>query len=182
MSLLPSPLKSSGATLLLALVSALCVAPATARGVYQQPAEFIAEAFSGANESPKIIWLTQEIQSDIKKILTHNYPSLRLRYWRRNDTTAWILEETGKERPITLGVVVKADRIERLSVLIFREKRGDEIRHAFFTDQFARLTLNSDLKLNDDIDGISGATLSVRAAEKIARLALYLHKQVTDSP
>lgn len=177
---LPLSPRSSGATLF-ALVLALCAPPAAARGVYQEPNAFIAAVFAPPVDA-KVIWLNEARQKEIGKILGHPYPSLRLRYWQTDESSAWILEEIGKEKPITLGVVIKQGRIERLSVLIFRESRGDEIRHPFFTQQFSQLALTGDLQLNGHIDGISGATLSVRAAQKIARLALYLHNQVAGSP
>ncbi len=176
---LPFPLKSLGVSLLIALVLALCATPASARGVYQQPTEFINDVFGQQQNSAKLLWLSSELQTSIKQILGHNYPTLRLRYWQHDNSTAWILEEVGKEKPITLGVVVKAGKIERLSVLIFRESRGSEIRYPFFSQQFVNRSLDQNLNLDGDIDGISGATLSVRAAKKIARLALYLHQQVT---
>lgn len=172
-------LYTSGVTSLIALVLVLCATPAAARGVYQQPTEFINEALGQQQNTAKLLWLTQELQASIKTILGHNYSTLRLRYWQRDDSTAWVLEEVGKEKPITLGVVVKAGRIERLSVLVFRESRGSEIRYPFFTRQFSNRSLNQNMKLDRQIDGISGATLSVRAAEKLARLALYLHQHVT---
>ncbi|WP_340679580.1 FMN-binding protein, partial [Paraglaciecola sp.] len=34
-----------------------------------------------------------------------------------------------------------------------------------------------ELQLNQHVDGITGATLSVRALNKLARIALYLHQQ-----
>jgi Na+-translocating ferredoxin:NAD+ oxidoreductase RnfG subunit len=40
------------------------------------------------------------------------------------------------------------------------------------------LTLATDGYLSDSIDGITGATLSVRAVERVARLALWLDMQV----
>jgi len=167
---------------LLALVLALCATPTSARGVYQKPGTFIDEVFGKQQNMAKLLWLSQELQTSIKRILGHPYPTLRLRYWQQDETTAWILEEIGKEKPITLGVAIKAGKIERLSVLIFRESRGSEIRYPFFTQQFHKRRLGQNLRLDGAIDGISGATLSVRAAEKLARLALYLHQQVTTEP
>ncbi|MCP4949490.1 MAG: FMN-binding protein [Aestuariibacter sp.] len=38
--------------------------------------------------------------------------------------------------------------------------------------------LNSRFKLDRQIDGITGATLSVRAVTRLARMALYLHSQI----
>ena len=93
----------------------------------------------------------------------------------------WILEEIGKEKPITTGIVVRNSQIERVKVLIFREVRGWEVRHDFFTEQFVSAQLDSSHNLDRYIDNVTGATLSVRAVTKLARLALYLHEQVTDA-
>jgi len=63
-------------------------------------------------------------------------------------------------------------------VLIFRETRGGEVRYPFFTDQFAGIMLGRDTLLSREIDGISGATLSVNALVKLTRLALLFDQQV----
>lgn len=149
-------------------------APAVAVETYQDPESFIAETFSGKSPEPEVVWLTGERKSAVKALLGHDYASLRIRYWRDNARSAWILEEIGKEQPITAGIVIDDQQIERIKVLVFRESRGWEIRHPFFTDQFRDVRLDSDRKLDRHIDSISGATLSVRAIQKLARLALYL--------
>ena len=151
-----------------------------ATGVYQEPDAFIAETFDGRPPAPKALWVTAPVRAEIEKILGHAPPSLRIRYWAGGGRTAWILEEIGKEEPITTGVVVRGDAIERLRILIFRESRGWEVRHDFFTDQFPGVTLDGDRDLDRNIDGVSGATLSVRAVTRLARLALYLDSQVDD--
>ncbi len=148
--------------------------------VYQAPEQFLLEVFSGTVPKPDVLWLTDELRTPIKAILGHGLPQLRLRYWRQSGRTAWILEEIGKEKPITVGLVVDDGRIERVKVLIFRESRGWEVRFPFFTDQFTGTRLTAERRLDRDIDGISGATLSVRALTKLARLALFLHCQTVD--
>jgi hypothetical protein len=65
-----------------------------------------------------------------------------------------------------------------IEVLAFRESRGWEIRYPFFTSQFSGLELADDGYLSESIDGITGATMSVRAVERVARLALWLDAQV----
>jgi len=154
---------------------------AVARGVYQPPQDFIQESFGNDPPPPEIFWITQKLRPDIEKILGHKPSALRTRYWSRAGRTAWILDEIGKEKPITAGIVIREGRIERLKVLIFRESRGWEVRHAFFTDQFNGLRLMENNALDQNIDGISGATLSVRALKKLARLALYLDRQVSEA-
>jgi uncharacterized protein with FMN-binding domain len=101
-----------------------------------------------------------------------------MRYWTRDHRSAWILEEIGKEQPITTGIVVQGGRIERIKVLIFRESPGWEVRHDFFTEQFKAAGLTEKHGLDRHIDGISGATLSVRALTRLARLALFLDHQI----
>lgn len=150
----------------------------SARGVYQEPAVFLSDAFSGKVPEPGVIWLTGKRKETVKRLLGHRYPTLRIRYWNEQQRSAWILEEIGKDLPITVGLVINDARIERIKVLEFRESRGFEIRHAFFTDQFKQTALTEQLKLNRNIDGISGATLSVRAMKKLAVLALYLDAEL----
>ena len=152
--------------------------PLLAGDVYQSNEDFLAKVFDGTPPEPGIVWLRDEIREDSTAIMGHPYPGLRIRYWSRDNRSAWILEEIGKEKPITVGLVVNDRRLERIKVLAFRESRGWEVRHPFFTDQFSGVGLAADRRLDRDIDGISGATLSVRALEKLARLALYLHDRV----
>lgn len=160
-----------------ALMVGMAGAPlASAGGVYQEPDAFIKEMFAARPPAAKTLWLTEPMQAEIERILGHKYPALRLRYWVDGARSAWILEEIGKEQPITVGVLVQQDRIELVRVLIFRESRGGEVRYPFFTDQFKGTALNTDGQLNRGVDGISGATLSVRALTKLARLALHLHR------
>lgn len=155
---------------------------ATARDVYQQPAAFISEVFAGKTPKPQILWITRELQQDVRDILGHDLGALRIRYWRHDDTSAWILEEIGKEQLITTGIMIYNDRIERIKVLIYRESRGMEVQYPFFTDQYRGASLTSDHQLDRNIDGISGATLSVRALTKLARLALYLDQHIDVTP
>ncbi len=157
----------------LLLVSTLLLA----RGVYQEPEDFLAEAFSGEVPEAQLIWLTGDRKEEVRELLGHRYSSLRVRYWRAGERTAWILEEIGKSEPITTGLVIDAGRIEKVKVLAFRESRGWEVRHAFFTDQFKQAQLTDQRTLDRTIDGISGATLSVRALKKLAAMALYLDQQ-----
>lgn len=148
-----------------------------ATGNYQEPSEFIHDAFPG--DVPKIskLWIKKELKEKIREILDHDLNVLRIKYWKKDTRTAWILEEIGKERPITAGIVINDGRIERINVLTFRESRGWEVRYPFFTDQFSDAMLKENNQLDRHIDGISGATLSVKAMVKMARLALLLDQQ-----
>jgi len=169
-------MKNAAFILLLTLLSA----STHAGGVYQEPEAFIAEAFADDPPKAEVIWPDTELKAQIKETLGHDYKSLRIRYWKRDKRTAWILDEIGKDKPITTGFVINNGRIERVRVLVFRESRGWEVRHAFFTDQFDSASLNNGTQLDRHIDNISGATLSVRAVTKLARIALLLDKAVNE--
>ncbi|HFD32876.1 MAG TPA: FMN-binding protein [Gammaproteobacteria bacterium] len=156
----------------------LTLSSAFARGTYQEPADFLNEVFANKVPVAKKMWLTGKIREAAKKILQHKPSQLRVRYWQQGTRSVWILNEIGKEQPITAGIIINNGKIERIKVLIFRESRGDEIRHPFFVKQFSQASLNKELQLDHAIDGISGATLSVRALTKLSRLALYLSQNI----
>jgi hypothetical protein len=137
---------------------------------------FLSGAFQTAPEA-RDIWLTGELRANVRDILRHDYPLARVKYWRSSTRTAWVLDEIGKERPITVGIVIDHDRVETVRVLIYRESRGWEVKSPVFTAQFGGARLVEEMKLDRAIDGISGATLSVRALQKLTRLALLLHRQ-----
>lgn len=151
-----------------------------AEEVYQTPEAFLQESFGGEVPEPRALWLTGEAREGARRILGHAPPSIRVRYWQRGDRTAWILEEIGKEEPITTGFVVENGEIRRLRVLIYRESRGWEVRYPFFTEQFDGARLEPDQSLDRHIDNITGATLSVNALTRLARLALYYARLVSD--
>ena len=146
-----------------------------AEQVYQDPDVFISEAL-GSRPQPKVLWLTRDMQAEVTKILGHPPPQLRQRYWSDGARSVWVLEEIGKEEPITAGFVVANGRIDHARVLVYRESRGGEVRYPAFLRQFAGAALAPDNQLNRQIDGISGATLSVSALERLARVALYFDR------
>lgn len=130
----------------------------------------------------KVLWLNKPLQQRAAIILGHNYQGLRVRYWQAGNRSAWILDEIGKEQPITTGVVIENNQIVAVDVLVYRESRGGEVQQNFFTKQFQGLTLDKNDKLSKKIDGITGATLSVWALQKVARLALMFDSQKGATP
>jgi len=157
----------------------MTAATTLAEQTFQTPEAFIDETFDGDPPQPKTVWLVGDLGERVEDALTHPPRNLRERYWRRENRTAWILEEIGKERPITVGWVIENRRIVRTKVLIYRESRGWEVRYPFFTKQFDHAKLENSDQLDRNIDNISGATLSVRAMRRMARTALILHQHVT---
>ena len=158
--------------LLLAVANTVC-----GKGIYQTGPDFIAESFGEAIPEAKSLWLTPDLKETGKKIMGKRIRGIRMRYWAHDGKTAWIMEEIGKERPVTIGVVVNNHQIERIKILAFRESRGWEVRYPAFTVQYENVKITPDYKLDQSIDGIAGATLSVRAVNKVATLSLFYHQQ-----
>ena len=151
-----------------------------AEGEYLSPAAFLQEAFDGDEPDTSMIWLTGEKGDAVKEILGHSPRSLRVRYWQQGERTAWILDEIGREKPITAGFVIESGVMKQVRVLVFRESRGWEVRHEFFTEQFDDATLEDDRQLDRSIDNITGATMSVSAMKRMARVALYLDRKARE--
>ncbi|HEX4798103.1 MAG TPA: FMN-binding protein [Burkholderiales bacterium] len=170
------PLQARDRFGLLAAALALSAAGVIHAEIYQAPGAFVAEVF-GSNIAPKVLWLTRPIQAEATAILDHPPAQLRQRYWSDGRKSVWILEETGKEELITAGFVVSDGRIDHVRVLVYRESRGGEVRRPSFLKQFHDARLAPGNRLDRDIDGIVGATLSVGAMERMARLALYFDRK-----
>ena len=151
-------------------------------GTKMSKKEFLNKAFTGtqAEAKQKTIWLKDDLQSKIIDILDRPYAKLRLRYWinKEEKQSVWFLDEIGKERPISFAVSIINRHISLIKVLAFRESRGGEIQMLSFTEQFKDIGLNNENKLDQHVDGISGATMSVSAMKKISRLALMLDREV----
>lgn len=146
-----------------------------AESIYETPAAFVERAFMGSPPAPRLVWLSGARKSFVRQLLGHDYAALRIRYWCQAGRSAWVLEEVGKDLPITVGVIIENSVISSLQVLIYRENRGGEVVAPAFTGQFNGVALATDGALDTVIDGISGATLSVKALQRLATMALYLH-------
>jgi len=167
------------------MLSVWCLAgeftPVHAENIYLQPMDFVKTQFSGHPPKAKVIWLDKTLKAKLAAILQHAYKGLRIRYWQDNQgdhKTVWVLNEIGKEKNITLGVTVINQKIKIVKVLAFRESRGWEIKHDFFTQQLKGLFLKDEKSLSHTVDGITGATLSVRAVKKMTTVALMLDRLV----
>lgn len=141
-------------------------------------AKTMEDAFGETLPPPSTLWLKADMKAELQNKFDYRLSKIRLRYWRKQAKTLWVLEEVGKEQPITMAIVVESGKIQNIEVLAYRESRGGEIKHRFFRKQFFGAGLveakSQKLKLNAGIDGITGATLSVRAMTKVAKVALFL--------
>ena len=108
------------------LLVLLLLSTAAAADEYQSQEDFLLEAFDGTTPKPGVVWLKGDIKKATSDILGHAYPGLRIRYWGEGTRTAWILEEIGKVKPITVGLVVNDDGLEKIRVLAFRDGQFEQ--------------------------------------------------------
>ncbi|MBT3192651.1 MAG: FMN-binding protein [Verrucomicrobia bacterium] len=95
-------------------------------------------------------------------------------YYVGTEGVLWVLSARGKHGPIEAGFIVAEGRILNARILADREQRGRPIRSKRYLRQYAGVRLNSRGRLNEKVDGLTGATISSRAVAKMARLALRL--------
>jgi len=158
---------------ILVIVLALAASAHGEERVYKQPSEFIKSAFGGKIPATSVLNLSGEIKARANNIMAHDYGQARVRHWEQGDRSVWILEEIGKTQPITTGILIEKGRIRSVEILIYRESHGWEVSKPFFTRQFSNASLRDGDRLSAEVKNIAGATLSVRAVSKLARLALY---------
>jgi len=95
-----------------------------------------------------------------------------LYYWtitQKDTTIAYALMDNvlGKSMPITFLVIVGIDgRIIISKVIKYREAYGGEVGNKNWLAQFTHFSDTSDFKVGKNIDGISGATISVNSLAK----------------
>ena len=142
--------------------------------------DFLQQVFADKEPQPGLLSLRGELRERVTKVLGHPYRGMRLRYWHSDEISAWLIDEKSKDMPMTVGVAVGPGGIVDLEILVYREPRGGEVHQAFFRRQYRGMTLGENDALSGQVDGITGATLSVDATSRVAAMALVLHQVVMD--
>jgi hypothetical protein len=147
--------------------------------VHQAPEDFLEQSLPGCTK--KAVWLKADMKAEIEKLLQRPFAGARVRYCAGEGKTAWILDEIGKTEPITTGIVVSDGTVESVRVLVFRESRGGEVHREAFTRQYNGAGLDGKNRLDQPVDSITGATMSVSAVNKQVMLALFLDAEVGEA-
>jgi Na+-translocating ferredoxin:NAD+ oxidoreductase RnfG subunit len=97
---------------------------------------------------------------------------------------ALVLDEKGKYQPITFMVGVGRDLAVRgVQVMVYREDRGDEVKHARFLRQYRGKRSSDPIRTHKDIVNVTGATISVQSLNRGVRRALVtLETLLVSSP
>jgi H+/Na+-translocating ferredoxin:NAD+ oxidoreductase subunit G len=95
------------------------------------------------------------------------------------DGYAVVDEEQGLHQPITFATRLSPRGIvERVEIMVYREPRGDEVRDPRFRKQFEGKGAQDPMRLNRDIDAVSGATVSSASLAVGVRRATILVEEL----
>ena len=84
--------------------------------------------------------------------------------------------EIGKSYPITYMVLLSPQgKVQNIEIMAYREPHGSEVRFKSFLQQFFGKEASSDFQ---DINTISGATLSVRSMTRAVRKTVAAFKVI----
>ncbi len=121
------------------------------------------------------------------KVETHAVDAQKVdifRIYQDNKLMGWavILNEKGMKEPITflVGIDIKGTVLD-VYVLEYREPHGFEIKEKSFMRQFRGKSADSPLAVGEDIDAVSHATISSKAASRAVKKALQLVNDLRSS-
>ncbi|NQT94600.1 MAG: FMN-binding protein [Lentisphaerae bacterium] len=165
---------SVSGTISSAVVAAFILGTASDLSAGEDPAA----VFIGAQFKKPVAVSSLSVTGDVSNlcadVLGRPYPHGTIRHGDGPGKTAWVLAAKGKHGLITAGFVVADGRIKDVAVLSDRERRGRPIRTRRYLRQFSGVGLRKNNSLDSRVDGITGATISSRAVERMAVLALRL--------
>jgi len=142
----------------------------------QEKSLYLEKIFQGPPPEPGYLWIKPSIRPKIEAVIMHGYNGFRIKYWDKNEKTVWILEDIAKEKPVCVGIITYQEKIISLDIIFSNGKWGKQIQNINFINQFENVEIDEKGILNKNIDGISGATLSVNVVSRLAQLALLLDK------
>lgn len=124
--------------------------------------------------------VSDEIQSKMRKSSGVSQPFMGDRIWRTQDGGWFIVDEVvGKHEMITYALAIKPDgAVGGIEILQYVESYGYEVADASWRNQFNGKRITDALRLNKDIENISGATLSCKHLTDGVKRLLNFHQIV----
>lgn len=166
----------------LALVSLFLMTASLQAGKYPTADEAVRQLLPGAEtyeretvllvEADKTAASDFSAQKDITALVT--------RYVAKNASGvigyAYLDKHMVRTLPETLIVALDADgKLRGIKVLAFREPE-EYIAHEGWMEQFKGKTVQDEIRMKRNIDGITGATLTARAVTQCARRTMAIHE------
>jgi Na+-translocating ferredoxin:NAD+ oxidoreductase RnfG subunit len=149
--------------------------------VYYKPKKALSKLFpSNSTFKKETLTLSKLQKKHIEKALGWKLSTNTFTYYNVNknnnsEGTAFLVNEMGKHYPITYMIKVTPEhKIGNLVVMVYRERIGTNIRKNRFLRQFRNKNLSNPIEVDNDITGISGATISSWATAAAVKKALVL--------
>jgi hypothetical protein len=128
--------------------------------------------------------LTPEQVQEIDKLSAVNGRGAQPQVWQamaKGKMIGWFFidQVIGKHELITYALGLNNDgSIRQLQILEYLEVYGSQVRYPNWRDQFVGKTVKNPLRIENDIENITGATLSSRHLTDGIRRLLFLHQSV----
>ena len=159
--------------------------PALYKTVYHTEEQSLDIFFPDANMViSKNVILTTPLKERIEKRLGWVLPKTSLVYWEgykdhNSQGYALSLDEMGKHYPMTFMVYMSPQfKVKKIVFMVYRERIGADVRKNRFLKQFKNKTSLDRLTVDDDVDGISGATISSWAVASGVKRALIMMEEI----
>lgn len=130
----------------------------------------------------KKILTTAQIASVTKSLKSKNVPADWTVYTAttRGKTDGYVIidDVIGKEESITYAVSIAPDgAVREVEILIYRESHGAAVKNKSFRSQFVGKRMGDSLRVGQDIQNVSGATISSRSIAFGVKRALAVWRE-----
>jgi Na+-translocating ferredoxin:NAD+ oxidoreductase RnfG subunit len=161
------------------------VAPQCIAAKYMNVDQARALIFPFADEYvAKPLQLTPEQMQEIDKLSNVTGRGTQPQIWQamaKGKMIGWFFVDQviGKHELITYALGLNDDgSIRQLQIIEYLEVYGSQVRYPNWRDQFVGKTVKNPLRIENDIENITGATLSSRHLTDGIRRLLFLHQSV----
>lgn len=134
------------------------------------------QAFPGLGLTKTPTTVTAEQQAKMTDVSSVSQPFDGKSIWKAADGGWFIIDQVvGKHEFITYSVAINPDgTVKLVEIMEYNESYGYEVKETSWLQQFIGKTASSPIKLNKDIQGISGATLSSKhLADGVKRVMTF---------
>ncbi len=166
----------------LLIVAAVLLAPSSIlAGKLPGPDEALRVSFPEATFARDTLLLTEPEKYRAAELSGQNTPpALVSRYLIRQDgdvvAYAYLDKHKVRALPETLMVVLDAEGVlQKVHILAFREPQ-EYLPRAGWYRQFRGKTVDDEIRMKKNIDGVTGATLTSRATTQCARRVMAIHE------
>ncbi len=147
---------------------------------YASVDQTLAAVFPGAEIQAQTRTVTPQDRTKLEQKLGYHIPEKAFTFYiaasqQKRIGYAVVLDEIGKHFPMTFLVAVTPDHhVRDVTLLTYRERIGADVRKPRFMRQFIDKTASNPLQVKNDIQGITGATISSWAISAGVKKALII--------